>query len=111
MGSDIGGGWEAERCDFLCAAGPSGLMRIRHVPGPAKLDRRPGTERPTFCSRRSVLRGCAREVQGVAGAFELAGAGQGGLGDEVGQVAGGGRESGLGRSSQTRTRSMRGSKR
>lgn len=58
-------------------------MRIRQDRGPAP-DRRSGTERPTLASRLSVLRGYPRQVQGVAGAFELAGAGQGGFGDEVG---------------------------
>ena len=33
----------------------------------------------------------ARQVQGLAGALALAGAGEGAFGDEVGQVAGGGR--------------------
>ena len=33
----------------------------------------------------------ARQAQGLAGALALAGAGEGGFGDEVGRVAGGGR--------------------
>lgn len=72
-GRTLAGGMQQAAILSLHTAGPSRLMRSCQVAGPAHPDRRSGTERPTFCSRLSVLRGCARQVQVVAGVFELAG--------------------------------------
>lgn len=65
MGSDIGGVSEAEKNDFfvVLTGGPSGLMRIRQVRGPAP-ERRSGTERPALAPMLSALRRCPRQIQG-----------------------------------------------